>query len=171
MNQTNMGATAPRRRFGAPKNWRAQFLARLAETSNVSFAASESQISVSWVYQTRREDRQFARAWQSALCEGYDNLEMALLHRLLTGESKDADAKDGSGRKYDNATAFRLLMAHKESAAHERAQRENESEEEILAQIKAKLAAMRTRQREATALLEAGNQRKADDAGSEFDGR
>lgn len=155
MNQTNSGTMAPRRRFGAPKNWRAQFLARLAETSNVSQAATDAQISLSWVYQTRRDDRQFARAWQSALCEGYDNLEMALLHRLLTGESKDG-AKDCETRKYDNATALRLLMAHKDNAARGRAQRENESEVEILAQIKAKLAAMRHRQREATALLEAG---------------
>ena len=164
MNQTNMGATAPRRRFGAPKNWRAQFLARLAETSNVSQAAADAQISLSWVYQTRRDDRQFARAWQSALCEGYDNLEMALLHRLLSGE-----AKDGDGRKYDNATAFRLLMVHKESAARQRAQRENESEEEILQQIKAKLAAMRTRQREATALLEAGKAGESEAVGTNPD--
>ena len=163
MNQTNMGATAPRRRFGAPKNWRAQFLARLAETSNVSQAAADAQISLSWVYQTRRDDRQFARAWQSALCEGYDNLEMALLHRLLSGE-----AKDGDGRKYDNATAFRLLMAHKESAARERAQRADESEEEILASINAKIAAMRAREKEAAALLghssdSNGQQASADD--------
>ena len=164
MNQTNMGATAPRRRFGAPKNWRAQFLARLAETSNVSQAAADAQISLSWVYQTRRDDRQFARAWQSALCEGYDNLEMALLHRLLSGESKEGD-----GRKYDNATAFRLLMVHKESAARQRAQRENESEEEILQQIKAKLAAMRTRQREATALLEAGKAGESEAVGTNPD--
>ena len=166
MNQTNMGASAPRRRFGAPKNWRAQFLAKLAETSNVTEAASVAQISLSWVYQTRREDRQFARAWQSALCEGYDNLEMALLNRLLTGEPKDGD-----GRKYDNATAFRLLMAHKESAARGRAQRENESEEEILGQIKAKLAAMRTREREATALLEARKPEQDDEPAPEIDAR
>jgi hypothetical protein len=166
MNRTDMGAPAPRRRCGAPKNWRVKFLNRLAETSNVSQAAADAQISLSWVYQTRREDRAFARAWQAALCEGYDNLEMALLNRLLTGESKDAD-----GKKYDNATAFRLLTAHKDSASRERAQRENESEEEVFAQIKAKLAAMRTRQREATALLDAGSPEKAADTGSDNDGR
>lgn len=164
MNQTNPGAPAPRRRFGAPKNWRAQFLNRLGETSNVSQAAADAQISLSWVYQTRREDRTFGRAWQAALCEGYDNLEMALLHRLLTGEAKDAD-----GKKYDNATAFRLLTAHKDSATRERAQRENESEEEILGQIKAKLAAMRTRQREAAALLDAGKTGQAGQPNSDID--
>ena len=166
MTRTDMGAPAPRRRFGAPKNWRVQFLNRLAETSNVSQAAADAQISLSWVYQTRREDRQFARAWQAALCEGYDNLEMALLNRLLTGESKDAD-----GKKYDNATAFRLLIAHKDSASRERAQRENESEEEVLAQIKAKVAAMRTRQKEAAALLDAGAPGKVDEAAGNIDVR
>ena len=166
MTRTDMGATAPRRRFGAPKNWRVQFLNRLAETSNVSQAAADAQISLSWVYQTRREDRTFARAWQASLCEGYDNLEMALLNRLLTGESKDAD-----GKKFDNATAFRLLTAHKDSASQEQAQRENETEEEVLAQIKAKLAAMRTRQKEAAALLDAGGPSKADEADSDNDVR
>jgi len=97
---------------------------------------------------------------------GYDTLEMALLNRLLTGEPKDGD-----GRKYDNATAFRLLMAHKESAARGRAQRENESEEEILKQIRAKRAAMRTREREATALLEARKPEQDDEPASEIDAR
>ena len=171
MNRTDMGAPAPRRRFGAPKNWRVQFLNRLAETSNVGQAAADAQISMSWVYQTRRDDRAFARAWQAAQCEAYDNLEMALLHRLLTGEAKDADAKEGGARNYDNATAFRLLMVHKDSAARQRAQRDDETEEEIFAQIKAKLTAMRTRQKEAAALLDAGTPGKADEAGGDIDAR
>jgi transcriptional antiterminator Rof (Rho-off) len=33
------------------------------------------------VYDTRRNNA-FARKWQAALCEGYDNLEMELLYRL-----------------------------------------------------------------------------------------
>lgn len=153
MTSPDIGAGALCRTPGrviAPRNWRDQFLALLAQTANVTQAATAARISLSCVYRTRREDRGFARAWQSALCEGYDNLELALLQRLLAGEPRDGD-----GRKFDNATAFRLLMAHRESAARERAQRDNESEEEILARIKAKLVAMRTREKEAAALLDA----------------
>lgn len=88
---------SPRRR-GAPKNWRATFLATLADTSSIKGAAKAANISPTWVYKTRREDPTFRRQWFDALCEGYDNLEMDLLLRLRMGESKDADAP-----KFDNA--------------------------------------------------------------------
>jgi hypothetical protein len=133
-------APARGRRFGAPKNWRQTFLANLADTSNVSAAAEAAQISLSWVYKTRREDSQFARQWFAALCEGYDNLEMDLLHRLRSGEAKEADI-----RKYDNATAFRLLSVHRQAVARERAIQEDEDEQAILASIDAKLDSMRER--------------------------
>ncbi|MEY4160731.1 MAG: hypothetical protein RLZZ136_1352 [Pseudomonadota bacterium] len=136
------------RRHGAPKNWRQTFLAALADTSNVTAAADRANISPSWVYKTRREDAEFARQWLNALCEGYDNLEMDLLHRLRSGEGKEAD-----GRKFDNATAFRLLVAHKQNVARQHALRDNESEEEILAAINAKLDAMRERERQVAAML------------------
>jgi hypothetical protein len=133
-------APARRRRYGAPKNWRQTFLAQLADTSNVSAAADTAEISLSWVYKTRREDPQFTRQWFAALCEGYDNLEMDLLHRLRSG-----DASEGSTRKYDNATAFRLLSVHRQSVAREKAIQEDEDEAAILASIDAKLDAMRER--------------------------
>jgi hypothetical protein len=136
------------RRHGAPKNWRQTFLAALADTSNVTAAAERADISPSWVYKTRREDAEFARLWLRALCEGYDNLEMDLLHRLRCGEGKETD-----GRKFDNATAFRLLVAHKQNVARQHALRDNESEEEILAAINAKLDAMRERERQVAAML------------------
>jgi hypothetical protein len=133
-------ASARRRRFGAPKNWRQTFLANLADTSNVSASADAAQISLSWVYKTRREDPQFARQWFAALCEGYDNLEMDLLHRLRSG-----DAVESSGRKFDNATSFRLLTVHRQTVAREKAIQEDEDEAAILASIDAKLDAMRER--------------------------
>lgn len=137
-----------RRRFGAPKNWRTTFLATLADTSNITAAAQTAEISLSWVYKTRREDPEFRRQWLDALCEGYDNLEMDLLLRLRSGESKDANAP-----KFDNAVAFRLLMQHRENVARTKAQREEESEEEILASINAKLDAMREREKAVARLI------------------
>ena len=138
---TQTDRAAPRRRrFGAPKNWRQTFLANLADTSNVSAAAEAADISLSWVYKTRREDPEFARHWFAALCEGYDNLEMDLLHRLRSGEAQDAEP-----RKYDNATAFRLLSVHRQSVAREKAIQEDDDEQAVLASIDAKLDAMRER--------------------------
>lgn len=140
MTQSHDGAKASRRRYGAPKNWRETFLAALAETSNVTASAERAEISLSWVYKTRREDPAFARLWFVALCEGYDNLEMELLHRLRTGEAKDTE-----GRKFDNATGFRLLMAHRETAARARAMADNRDEQEVLDSIDAMIDEMRER--------------------------
>lgn len=165
MTRSKPRAAAPRpsaqkaRRHGAPKNWRATFLATLADTSNVTAAAERAVISLSWAYKTRREDLAFARQWSRALCEGYDNLEMELLHRLRSGE-----ARDGDGRKFDNATAFRLLIAHREAVAREKGRRADESEEEILASINAKIDAMRQREAESAAALA---QQRRDGPGAE----
>lgn len=132
------GAPERRRRYGAPKNWREQFLACLAETSNVTAAAQCADISLSWVYKTKREDRSFAEAWLVALCEGYDHLEMELLYRLRSGESRDLPAN-----KYDNATALRLLLAHRDTRAKYQALQDNVTAEEIRASLDAKLARLR----------------------------
>ena len=156
MTSTTDGARQRRRRYGAPKNWRDQFLTALAETSNVSASAAAADISVSWVYKTRREDRSFSRRWQAALCEGYDHLEIELLHRLRLGINEATD-EDGAKRKFDNAGALRLLAMHRASVSRERALREHESEEEILASINAKLDTMRARQKAVAAMLAEGD--------------
>jgi len=127
-----------RRRFGAPKNWREKFLACLAETSNVTASAQCADISLSWVYKTKREDAGFADAWLDALCEGYDHLEMELLCRLRHGESRDIPAI-----KYDNATALRLLLAHRDTRARRMAQQDNVTAAEVRASLDRKLAVLR----------------------------
>lgn len=128
------------RRFGAPKNWRAQFLVALAETSHVTASAKQASIGLSCVYKTRRNDATFARQWLAALCEGYDNLEIELLRRFRAGESSDT-----AGNKHDNASAIRLLGMHKSDVARARALRDNEDEQAVLDSIDAMIDAMRLR--------------------------
>ncbi|HEY6817206.1 MAG TPA: hypothetical protein VI168_16835 [Croceibacterium sp.] len=84
--------------------WTRAFLAALAETSNVARAAKAAGVCTSTVYEARRDDRAFARAWGAALCEGYDNLEMELLGRLREGEIKRAAGAKVGVRTFDNAT-------------------------------------------------------------------
>jgi len=125
--------------------WSRKFLTELAATSNVTASAKRAGVAVSTVYEARRMNPEFHRAWQDALCEGYDHLEMDLLRRLRDGELKPAkDAKRGV-RAYDNATAFRLLAAHRATAAQARAIRDNVDADAILASIDAKLDRMRER--------------------------
>ena len=125
--------------------WGKTFLAELAATSNVSAAARKAGISTTTAYETRRIHAEFNRKWQEALCEGYDHLEMDLLHRLRTGEVKPASGARRGTRTFDNTTAFRLLSAHREAVARQRAIRDNQDEDTILASLDAKLESMRQR--------------------------
>ena len=63
-----------------------------------------------------------------------------------------------SVRAFDNATAFRLLAAHREAAARQRAVRDNTDAEAIILSINAKLSAMRRRK------LASSNDEDADNA-------
>lgn len=131
--------------------WREPFLTALAESSNISAAARKAKVPTSTIYKLRREDADFRGAWFDALCEGYDNLEMSLLHRLRIGELEGTKTK--ARRKFDNATAFRLLSAHREAVSQQRAIREDENEDAILASINTKLDAMRAREKAVQLLI------------------
>ena len=137
--------TGKRSRTGAPRNWRDRFIAALGETSNISAAADAAQISLSWVYKTRREDAEFARRWFEALCEGYDNLEMQLLEHLRHGEA--GGSKDAAKRKFDTAGALRCLTAHREAVAREKGRRTLAGEVTTIAAINAKIDALRAQRK------------------------
>lgn len=130
----------------APDAWRTKFLDTLARTSNVSAAARAAKIDVSAVYRARRTDPQFSQEWFGALCEGYDMLELDLLRRLRMGDVENPKAK--IKRKYDNATSFRLLAAHRDTVGKMRAIIQEADEDDIIASINAKLDMMRERMRE-----------------------
>ncbi len=128
--------------------WRPVFLAVLAETSNVTAAAAAAEIPASRAYKDKRDDSEFAARWREALCEGYDLLEIEVLHRLRFGEPKE-------GAKFDNATALRLLSQHRETVARERAIRDNADVDAVRQSIHAKLLQIREevhRQRQAGAV-------------------
>jgi len=146
--------SAARRRVRAPvrPKWMKPFLAALADTSNVSAAARKAKVDTPTVYERRRLDAEFAREWQVALCEGYDNLEMDVLYRLRTGELRPVAATKRAVRQFDNATALRLLAAHRESTARTRAIRDNVSAADIRASIDRKIELIRERVLAARAL-------------------
>lgn len=129
--------------------WSRIFLAELASTSNVAASARKAGINSSTAYEARRSDPEFNRAWQQALCEGYDYLELELLGRLRSGEVKPPSGAKRGVRSFDNAIAFRLLLAHREAAAQQRAIRDNQDADAILASIDAKLDRMRERSQRA----------------------
>lgn len=142
---------------GTTARWTKAFLAALADSSNVAAAARSAGIDASTAYQKRRQDNDFDRQWQIALCEGYDNLEMELLHRLRTGELKTLPGAKKTNRSFDNATAFRLLAVHRESAVRQRSAREHVSVSEIRASIDRKVEELRLRVVSAKAEREAAD--------------
>src|SRR6218665_394959 len=132
-------------RKAAMPAWAKAFLSELAATSNVSAAARKAKIATATAYDARRSNAEFNRRWQQSLCEGYEHLEMELLHRLRSGEVKPASSARRGGRQFENATAFRLLAAHRDSAARQKAIRGNEDAATIVLSINAKLDLMRER--------------------------
>jgi len=116
------------------RHWRGEFLAALADTSNVSAASAAAGVHPSRPYKVRREDPEFARQWGAALCAGYDNLEMELLGYLRNPDPS---------RKMDVANCLRLLIQHRQTVARERAQEDNRSEREVLDSIDAFIDRMR----------------------------
>ena len=135
----------------AKKNWQVIFLNELAETSNVKAACSAAAVSQSLVYKTRREDADFAGRWYAALAEGYDNLEMELLSRLREGRLEDVD-KEGNRRKFDIGTAFRCLVAHRETVAREKGRATLADEVATMKSINAKIDEIRRREERAAQL-------------------
>ena len=135
----------------AKKNWQSIFLNALAETSNVKAACQLAVVSQSLVYKTRREDADFARLWYAALAEGYDNLEMELLSRLREGRLEDVD-EDGTKRKFDIGTAFRCLIAHRETVAKEKGRATLDDEVATMQSINAKIDEIRRREEKAAQL-------------------
>jgi hypothetical protein len=121
------------------QNWRSDFLAKLAETSNIRQAADYAGVSPTTVYDLRRRDPGFAQRWLDALCEGYDNLEMEMLYHLRTGE------RGGDAPKFNFAVALRMLLAHRETVSKERARRVDVDVEEVRASIELKVSRMRER--------------------------
>lgn len=128
------------------KHWRTYFLAALIETSNVTRAAEAAGISPSRAYRVRMEDADFYRQWLVALAEGYRNLEMELLGYL----------RDPAPRhKMDVANAIRVLTLHRQTVAHQRAQDDDLSEQDVLESINAMIDEMRDRASANAALLAA----------------
>ena len=118
----------------AHRQWKRVFLDALAETSNVAGSARQAGIAPRVAYRTRRCCEDFAADWRAALFEGYTNLEMEVL-----GYLRDP----APAHKMDVTAALRLLAAHKETIAQERATRANVSAAEVRASIERKVEELR----------------------------
>ena len=127
-------------------NWKELFLEELAETSNVTRACEFADAPPSYAYRYRRQNEDFRRKWGQALLEGYEHLEMETLQRLRFGTGPD-------DTKFDIPNAMRLLAAHRETVAREKARRGKRDKAQVLERLNAKLDKMRERKLAAQKLL------------------
>lgn len=118
------------------KHWRTYFLQALAETSHVTLSARRAKVSLSRVYKVRRDDADFRAQWVAALHEGYEHLEMEVLGSLRNPQSAN---------RIDVAAALRLMAAHRETVARQRAIADNIDEAAVLDSIDAFIDEMRGR--------------------------
>jgi hypothetical protein len=83
---------APRLQAGRADRWTAekqeQFVARLADTANVSASLAETGMSQAGLYKLRKRSAAFRAAWDEALDLGYARVEAMLLDRALNGRRR-----------------------------------------------------------------------------------
>lgn len=138
----------PRRRDFTKKR-QTEFLAVLADTSNVSLACREVDISVNGVYKRRQRDAAFRKAWQEALATAYRKLELVLLERAFAGTEKIYTRKDGGEervREYPNAIALQLLKMHRDEVVESEREFVPEEVDEIRKRFLDKLERLRKRE-------------------------
>ena len=131
-----------------------KFLSVLAETCNVTLAATEAGVSVSAAYRRRKADAGFRGAWMEAVGAAYQRLEMVLLERAFVGTEKLVRRKDGSEERmveYPNQLALTLLKMHRDTAAEATAEIDPDDVEEVRERVLAKLERLRKREAEANA--------------------
>ena len=109
-----------------PRNWKPVFLAELARTCNVTAAAKKAGIHRDTAYAARAdplaevadpEAEAFTRAWDTALEEGVDTLELEAHRRAFKGVLEPAGWYQGKAggkvRRYSDTLAIFLLKAHR----------------------------------------------------------
>lgn len=110
-------AKSPRKGTAAPRaDWHPKFLAELAVTCNVTEAARVAGASRPTVYEHKKKDPAFSAAWDDAVDEGVDALELECRRRALHGVTKPIfyqGMECGSVQEYSDTLAIFLLKAHR----------------------------------------------------------
>lgn len=97
-------------------DWKAKFLAALAESPNVTRAAKLAGITRTYVYAVRGEDKEFALAWDNALEAAIDNAIGEVYRRGVEGVEEPIfyqGKESGAVRKYSDNLLMFLVKAHR----------------------------------------------------------
>lgn len=102
---------------------KAQFLASLRKTPNVTVAARAADMARSGAYALRERDTEFAKAWDESIEEGVDMLEAEVSRRAFEGTMKPVTFQGvitDTFLEYSDTLAIFLLKAHRPERFRER---------------------------------------------------
>lgn len=136
------------------------FFATLALTANISAAARVAGVGHPTVYRYKKNDAGFARRWRSALADSHDELARLMLERALIAEGFARGAIEGSDedaralailKSFPDRVAEILFRAHHAERREIEEDAEMDNDEAALAQIEARLDALRAIRRKPAA--------------------
>jgi hypothetical protein len=146
------GGTKPQVRRASKRSFtkagQARFLSVLAETCNVTEAARQADVSVSYAYRKKASDARFRAGWSAAIGTGYSRLELVLLDRAFNGTEKVITRKDGSEERmleYSNQLGLQLLKMHRDSAVEANTEHQPEDVDELRERLIKKLKRLKIR--------------------------
>ena len=153
-----VGGDRAQLRKASNRNWskakEREFLSILADTCNVSLAASEAGVSLSHAYRRRKADAAFRGAWLEAIGAAYQRLELVLLERAFAGTEKIVRRRDGSEERmveYPNQLALTLLKMHRDTAVEAATEVPPDDVEDVRERLLEKLERLRKREAESGA--------------------
>jgi hypothetical protein len=105
---------------------RTAFLAHLAQSCDVRGACRKIGMTPDGLYRERQRNPSFRAAWQTALAQGYDMLELEMLRRAMTGVVRTVTTTAAKGKRtrtieYPDTVELNLLALHRKSIAEQRA--------------------------------------------------
>ena len=142
----------PQMRKASRRNWtktkESEFLSVLAETCNVTEAARQAGVCLSYAYKRRASNAGFRAGWMQAIGDAYQRLELVLLDRAFNGTEKVVKRRDGSEDRmleYSNQLGLSLLKMHRNTAAEAASEMPPEDVGEMREQLVKKLLRLKKR--------------------------
>ena len=139
-------------RKASRRNWtkakESEFLSVLAETCNVTEAARQAGVCLSYAYKRRASNAGFRAGWMQAIGDAYQRLELVLLDRAFNGTEKVVKRRDGSEDRmleYSNQLGLSLLKMHRNTAAEAASEMPSEDVDEMREQLVKKLLRLKKR--------------------------
>ena len=139
-------------RKASRRNWtktkESKFLSVLAETCNVTEAARQAGVCLSYAYKRRASNAGFRAGWMQAIGDAYQRLELVLLDRAFNGTEKVVKRRDGSEDRmleYSNQLGLSLLKMHRNTAAEAASEMPSEDVGEMREQLVKKLLRLKKR--------------------------